>query len=326
MNLFIDTNILLSFYHFTGDDLEELKKLVVLLEKKKVQLYVPTQVIAEFRRNREPKIADALKTLREQRLNLHFPQVCKDYPEYEQLRKLQKEYEASHAAILNKLDTDINGSALKADKIIDELFELAVKIDCDTALVARARTRFDLGNPPGKDGSLGDAVNWEALLQSVPDSVDLHFVSDDRDYCSALDTETFSRFLGGEWGRKKKSSLVFYKRMSGFFKEHFPDIKVAAELEKDLAIQDFVRSGSFAKTHAAVAHLGRYDDFTPEQVNLIIHGAANNSQISSIIDDPDVSNFITSLVEKYEKVIDHGTMDLLKLFWQPSREDDDIPF
>jgi predicted nucleic acid-binding protein len=40
--------------------LEELKKLTVLLEQKKLRLYLPSQVVAEFRRNREAKIADAL--------------------------------------------------------------------------------------------------------------------------------------------------------------------------------------------------------------------------------------------------------------------------
>lgn len=35
MNLFIDTNVLLSFYHVSSDDLEELEKLVVLLEQRR---------------------------------------------------------------------------------------------------------------------------------------------------------------------------------------------------------------------------------------------------------------------------------------------------
>ena len=64
MHLFIDTNVLLSFFHVSSDDLEELKKLVVLLGQKKAQLYVPVQVKMEFRRNREAKVADALRRFR----------------------------------------------------------------------------------------------------------------------------------------------------------------------------------------------------------------------------------------------------------------------
>ncbi len=61
MNLFIDTNIYLSFYHFTSDDLEELRKLIVAIHEKRIKLYVTSQLRDEFRRNREIKIADALK-------------------------------------------------------------------------------------------------------------------------------------------------------------------------------------------------------------------------------------------------------------------------
>lgn len=53
VNLFIDTNIFLSFYHLSGEDLEELDKLAVLIKKKQVQLLLPRQVRDEFYRNRE---------------------------------------------------------------------------------------------------------------------------------------------------------------------------------------------------------------------------------------------------------------------------------
>ena len=33
MNLFIDTNVFLSFFHLSNDDLEEIHKLAVLIEK-----------------------------------------------------------------------------------------------------------------------------------------------------------------------------------------------------------------------------------------------------------------------------------------------------
>jgi hypothetical protein len=35
--LFIDTNIFLSFYHLSGEDLEELNKLAVLIEKGQIK-------------------------------------------------------------------------------------------------------------------------------------------------------------------------------------------------------------------------------------------------------------------------------------------------
>src|SRR6266508_2366459 len=71
MNIFIDTNIFLSFYNLTSDELEELKKLVVLLRKKKVVLLLPEQVIHEFRRNRAKKISEAISKLQSQLALVH---------------------------------------------------------------------------------------------------------------------------------------------------------------------------------------------------------------------------------------------------------------
>src|SRR5687767_5372888 len=129
MNLFIDTNVFLSFYHLTSEDLEELRKLTALVKDKRVRLWLPHQVDEEFSRNRENKIQDALKQLREQRLNLQFPAVCKDYGEYEMLRRLQREYEGQHAALLKKLEQDIRAATLHADKVIAELFDVATNIE-----------------------------------------------------------------------------------------------------------------------------------------------------------------------------------------------------
>ena len=92
ISLFIDTNIFLSFYHLSGEDLEELKKLAVLLQRKEICLFLPEQVVQEFHRNRDSKIADAIKKLREQKLDVQFPRLCKDYPEYLKLRDFLREY------------------------------------------------------------------------------------------------------------------------------------------------------------------------------------------------------------------------------------------
>lgn len=64
ITLFIDTNVLLSFYYLTSEDIEELKKLVALVKNKEISLIVPKQVEDEFWRNRGGKISDAMKKLR----------------------------------------------------------------------------------------------------------------------------------------------------------------------------------------------------------------------------------------------------------------------
>ena len=60
MYLFIDTNVYLSFYHYSKDDLDELHKLSALVERNEIQLLLPQQVIDEFWRNHESKLHDAI--------------------------------------------------------------------------------------------------------------------------------------------------------------------------------------------------------------------------------------------------------------------------
>ena len=65
INLFIDTNIFLSFFHWTSEDLEELKKLIVLMDNDEIRLFLPEQVRNEFARNRGAKIVDAMRKLQD---------------------------------------------------------------------------------------------------------------------------------------------------------------------------------------------------------------------------------------------------------------------
>ena len=296
VNLFIDTNVYLSFYHLSGEDLEELKKLSVLLENSEIVLLLPAQVVEEFRRNRAAKIADALKGLRDQKLNFQFPQLCKDYAEYEQLRGLQREYERTHAELLSKITGDVDTKRLGADEIIGRLFELGKSIPIDDDLMVRARLRMDRGNPPGKNGSMGDAINWEALLTHAPDHDALHFVTDDRDYSSPLDAAAFNGFLLEEWATRKRGALVSHKRLSEFFKKEFPQIRLASEIEKELLIQKLANSKNFASTHTLVAKLRGLSDFSVAQSNAILSAAVSNNQVGWIIGDDDVRSFIQSLI------------------------------
>jgi predicted nucleic acid-binding protein len=331
-NLFIDTNIFLSFYHLTSEDLEELRKLAVLLDQKKISLHLTEQVQTEFAGNRENKIADAVKRLTDQRLSLQFPQVCKDYSEYEELRELQKEYESVHASLLEKIARDVAERTLKADKTIQELFEKAIVLPTTPELVTKARLRSDLGNPPGKERSLGEAINWEALLEKVPEDGPLYFITDDRDYVSVADENSLKDFLLEEWSRYKQCDLVFYRRLSSFFKDKFPEIKLASELEKELLIRDLTNSPNFAQTHKVISRLSKFTEFTTAQVNEIAQAGISNNQIRWIIDDPDVEAFFKAIAQR--KTVDPDVRkELGRLLVKPAKsdaveepDDDEIPF
>ena len=93
-SLYLDTNIYLSFYHLTNDDIEELSKLLLLVKNKELILYLPDQTKDEFYRNRDSKVADGLKKFNENKLNKIFPQMVKDYSEeYKLMRNAIKAFE-----------------------------------------------------------------------------------------------------------------------------------------------------------------------------------------------------------------------------------------
>lgn len=304
MNLFIDTNVFLSFFHLSNDDLEELHKLAVLIEKGEVTLWLPEQVKDEFKRNRENKVSDAVKKLREQKTKPQFPQICKDYDEYPEIRELQKEYEKKLSSLTKKVNEDVSARTLKADQKIAELFEAATTIETSQDLVNRACFRMDVRNPPGKDGSLGDAISWEGLLESVPNKEVLYLVADDKDYYSVLDDSKLKDFLQDEWKEKKGESVSFYRRLSQFFKEHYPDIKFASELEKEFSIKSLINSSNFSSTHSAIAKLATYAEFNESQVNEIVQIGLSNSQVNWILCDQDVYEFYSALVDNHAQMID----------------------
>lgn len=311
MNIYIDTNILLSFYHLSSDDLEELKKLGVLLRQKKVTLWLPEQTVIEFKRNRANKIADALKRLDEQHINMQFPQLSKEYDEYPLLKNQLRDAEKNYSILLQNIRKDVMNENLKADHTIQELISLAAVIPTTHGIVEQARFRFDIGNPPGKKDSLGDAINWTSLLETLPSNEDLFFISDDKDYCSALDNDLFNPFLLNEWKERKGKEVCFYKRLSSFFKDKFPDIKLASELEKDLTIRELVNSPSFFDTHRIIGRLSTYTDFSPVQANEIAMASVTNSQVSWIIEDEDVKEFLTRIVNDYSTQVDSVYMSSL---------------
>jgi len=333
MYVFIDTNVLLSFYHFTSDDLDELQKLSDAIKAGKIILALPDQVKQEFWRNREAKIADALFRLRDQKLNFQFPQICKDSPHFPALRAAQKEYERNHGLLVAELTKAASLRQLKADKVIEELFGVALAFQLEPPLIASAQLRIELGNPPGKNGSLGDAVNWETLLAKIPDGEDFYFISDDKDFRSAIDETQFSQFLTDEWAQKKHSTLHYYRKLSAFFADYYPNIKLATEKEIDKLIGDLAASGSFAMTHSVIAQLGQYTELTDDQVNQIVAAIVSNRQVYWIINDDDVNQFARRVIKNRGEAIDIGNYGLLQIFLEGeeesdeiAHEDEDIPF
>lgn len=319
-NLFVDSNVFLSFYHFSSDDLDELKKLSKHLINGEIVLFLPEQVISEVRRNRDGKILDAYRAFRDSKIDLRLPQICKQYDQYQTIKSsltvLKKAKSELDALLLN----DIKDWSLKADATIGELFKLAKKIPSDQYLPV-AQKRYQLGNPPGKNESFGDAVNWEALVCAVPDGEDLFFVSDDKDFRSPFTGGGFNSFLKSEWDARKHSKLFHFARLSEFFQHHFADIQLRWEEEKDRLITNLANSRSFAETHLIIGKLRKFDGFSEDQIRQLVEAGVNNSQVYQISLDEDVEQFYEKLLEGKEELIDSATWkEFGFLFSRPSTD------
>ena len=121
MNLFIEANIFLDFYHLSDGDIEELKKLVALVENGHIVLFSSPQIREEVKRNRDAKISHAIRDFRKASFKLSFPAFCKYYDEYEELRAHIKDANKKHAELVQKAMGDVKGRCLAADVLINDL-------------------------------------------------------------------------------------------------------------------------------------------------------------------------------------------------------------
>jgi rRNA-processing protein FCF1 len=321
MQLFIDTNILLSFYALNQEDLGELRKLADRVLSKEVTLLITDQIIDEFYRNREQRIEGSLKSFYGQTFNPQLPQICENYPEEaEKLRSALKEYEQSHSLMVARVAIDIKAKNLQTDQIIRSFFEHGHKVVLDQTLIDRARLRMGVGNPPGKNNSLGDAINWECLLNVVPDQTDLFLISGDKDYSSPLGDDELSGFLRDEWERRKQSKIRFYRRLSGFFKDQFPDIGMANSRDRDYLVRELSNSQSLADVQKIITRLVSYPEFTAGQANGILLAALNNQRVAWSIDDHNIRSFLLDIMTRYQQYLDTEMLDRLKSLFEQKKD------
>lgn len=331
LHLFIDTNVLLTFYSFTADDLEELRKLRVAINNGDLKLWMPEQVKREFRRNRESRVAESMKALRGMRPNDGIPHMARNLPQSAALLTARREYGEQLNTVEERLRSEFAEGSLAADSVLNELMEIAEEIPTTDELLVAARARTDIGDPPGKRGSLGDAINWESLLASCQGGNDLYFVTDDADYVSKVDRDNMLTALVDEWRQAKESEIYLYRRISEFLRDNFENIELAAEFEKELRVQALANSPSFEETHRRINRLSGYTEFSDQQVRDLFEAAFTNLQIRWIAYDSDVQSFFQELVDEHRELFEPEELERFHRYFDPEEEEDpegsdDIPF
>ena len=326
--LFLDANTYLSFYTFGKDDLEELRKLEVLLRQRAVRLLLPQQVEDEFRRNRDRRIGDSIRRVRGSTVKLELPSLSIAYPERERLKELKDEFSRTRDRLVDQIKADARAEGLAADSIITGLFRFAERIPETPEILQAARERVEKGRPPGKRGSIGDALNWVSLLltsdedQILDGPNDLHLVSADGDFASAIDMSEINPYLRSEWKDAQASDVFLFRSLADFTAKEVPEVKLAKDLEKRLLIERLGLSDSFSETHGIVAQLSRYPEFTPEERLALIDAVVSNNQVSWIVHDDDIQRFVEALLANdVESLPPELYRRLRALFEEPNRND-----
>lgn len=295
MNIYIDSNIWLGLYDFSNNGLHEFNK----LKSQSVDIYLPRQTRDEVSRNRINKISNARKQFEQINFSHKIPNLYKEFEaDTKEFYKLNSELRDFFDIWKEKVTQAITEKTLLADTVISDLFEMSIDVPTEIYYDVAIK-RMNIGNPPGKDSSYGDAINWEALLDKVPNTNDLYIITDDTDYYDDKKNETVNSFLFDEWQQKKEGNIHVFNSLVSFFDKHLSIIKLKEEETKNKLIESLEQSESFYSTHSAITNLNGYlSSFSDEEKERLIYAGCENGQVGSILEDQDLKEFYCSLIER----------------------------
>lgn len=325
--LFLDANIVLDFYRFGPDDLAEIEKLRALVEDREVTLFATEHLRNEISRNRETILSQTIKDLEALKFGFSVPKFIEKSPEAGEIRELLKQANAQHSALLARLRGEIEAVQLPADAVIERLFELAAVIYSSDALELAAIRRKELGHPPGKRQSIGDALHWLSLLNDKR-IYGISIVSRDGDFASDLQQSAIKSFLRREWREHKgeHAPVLLYSSLSKYLQIHHPQIVLSDEARKNELISELRASPNFSTTHGLISDLSKYTYFTRGQVDRLFSALVNNTQVGWIGTDDDVKDFYMSLREKAWEIPPHLREAVPKILGVSEDEFFEIPF
>lgn len=186
--LFIDTNKYLDLYRLPS---KESKKLLGALREQAEYIFITQQVVSEVQRN---KINEAAKFLQDICKERNIPgfglpdHLSTNYTTQQQGIHQQKENIKKKIDEMNievgvwglNIMKEISHSEDEVSKALSPIFANAVSHSRKE--LQKARERKELGNPPGKNNSIGDQLNWEQILTHFQGKKRLWIISKDPDY------------------------------------------------------------------------------------------------------------------------------------------------
>ncbi len=279
INLCLDANVYLYFYNYPLSDLKNLEKMLDFIDSGNLNLILTKQIVNEYNRNRESVIQEILNSTSNSKLEFSAPKILDNYHEYKEIKRLLKKANNQKSELIKIMSQDINDRKFHADILIDKLFKVANHFEYRYVDIDNAKQRSELGDPPGKKGSIGDAVNWVLLLENMENEKDLYLVSEDGDFASKIDNKNLSDFLKFEWEDKKKSKIFFYKSFNDFVKEIYPTIELKNEQEIEKLIEKLENSSSFNSSRSILAQILQINSLSENQLNRVLESSYTNNQI-----------------------------------------------
>lgn len=178
----LDTNVLLAPYDLDSDALPEIRATYKRLIDEK-RLVIPGQVVREFARNRDRRLADLFKTISDQQSRPQEPltsragfllgiDAYKKVSELSaQILRLLSEFREQMASVR---DTIRSWQANDPVSLIYQEFpdDTIVDIEIDDALLKEMQYRLDNKVPPGfqdskkDDNAFGDILIWKSILNA----------------------------------------------------------------------------------------------------------------------------------------------------------------
>lgn len=309
MQLFLDSNVYLSFFKRSSDDLQKLEAIAEYVNDGGLDLFIPDNVQIEFYKNREKVIADELKHLTSQISNkTQLPRMADGNPLTSQIHEISYSRNKLIEQLSNELKKAAESNVLPADIVIKDLFKAGRTIPTSDDILAKAKNRIELRKPPGKPGSLGDAINWECLLESCGD-FELHVVTRDSDFQSSLNDTSFHEILLREWRARSNHPLYLHKQIGDFLRQHLPDYALNYDKLTEYWISQLETSIDVKLAIVACEHIeGR--DLSYEQAQRII----DNPNVELIFADERIKKFYEFILHQYgviERQEYHELADIL---------------
>lgn len=243
--LFIDTNIWLDFYRSQND---AGIKLLDHVETIKDQIIVTYQLESEFKSNRQAVLRDGLLNLKPPTA-VNRPNILADAKTSAMISKKIKDAERGVSTLRKRLQKVISKPTVNdpvyktAQRIFHRESPIVLKRENPArhAIRRKAFRRFLHGCPPRKrsDTSIGDAFNWEWMIQcAIDQNAELTIVSRDTDYGITIDKESFiNDHLKQEFQERvsKKRKILLYDRLTLALK-HFKVTVSQAEEDAEASI------------------------------------------------------------------------------------------